>query len=161
MPRHSRRWEKYRRFLLINKYENKHGHMIISIYFALKATPTNMASLWCQQHIRESLQPPHQYRVAGSVPRRSSTSLSRVVVSNSRIRVPFREAEAATLPGWFSARQAISLWWALMVKGAEDVPGLVFERSWVMKGRSGLTLLASYSQRFERSWISWENCLPL
>lgn len=46
------------------------------------------------------------------------------------MRVPLREAEAATLPGWLSARQAISLWWALMVKGADDVPGLVLERSW-------------------------------
>ena len=72
----------------------------------------------------------YQYRVAGSVPRRSSTSLSRVVVSNRRMRVPFREADAATLPGWFSATHAISLWWALMVKGADDVPGLVLDRSW-------------------------------
>lgn len=44
--------------------------------------------------------------------------------------VPLREAEAATLPGWFSATQAISLWWALMVKGADDVPGLVLDKSW-------------------------------
>ena len=67
--------------------------------------------------------------MAGSVPLRSSTSLSLVVVSNRRMSVPLREADAATLPGWFNATQAISLWWALMVKGAEDVPGLVLERS--------------------------------
>lgn len=71
----------------------------------------------------------YQYRVAGSVPLRSSTSLSLVVVSNRRISVPLREAEAATLPGWLSATQAISLWWALMVKGADDVPGLVLDKS--------------------------------
>lgn len=67
--------------------------------------------------------------MAGSVPLRSSTSLSLVVVSNSRIRVPLRDADAATLPGWFSATQAISLWWALMVNGADDVPGLVLDKS--------------------------------
>lgn len=43
--------------------------------------------------------------------------------------VPLREADAATLPGWFSATQAISLWWALMVNGADEVPGLVLVRS--------------------------------
>lgn len=64
------------------------------------------------------------------MPLRSSTNLSLVVVSNKRMSVPLREAEAATLPGWFSATQAISLWWALMVKGADDVPGLVFDKSY-------------------------------
>lgn len=75
----------------------------------------------------------HQYNVAGSVPLRSSTSLSRVVVSKRRIKVPFCDAEATTLPGWFKAKQAISLWWALIVNGADDVPGFVFERSYEEK----------------------------
>lgn len=76
------------------------------------------------------------------MPLRSSTSLSLVVVSNRRISVPLREAEATTLPGWFSAMQAISLWWALMVKGADDVPGLVLDRSW----RKQYNLSITFSQ---------------
>lgn len=51
----------------------------------------------------------HQYRVAGSVPLRSSTSFSLDCVSKRRIRVPFWEAEATTVPGWFRDTQATSL----------------------------------------------------
>lgn len=51
----------------------------------------------------------HQYRVAGSVPLRSSTSFSLDWVSKRRIRVPFWEAEATTVPGWFRDTQATSL----------------------------------------------------
>ena len=61
--------------------------------------------------------------------------------------VPLREADAATLPGWFSATQAISLWWALMVKGADDVPGLVLDKSWSKH--------QFVHDRHFKQWIKW------
>lgn len=51
----------------------------------------------------------HQYKVAGSVPLRSSTSFSLDWVSKRRIRVPFWDADATTVPGWFRDTQATSL----------------------------------------------------
>lgn len=78
--------------------------------------------------------------------------------------VPLREADAATLPGWFSATQAISLWWALMVKGADDVPGLVLDKSYRKQKIIFLSTLArcvrvssAYNQLQAAALVAWKD----
>ena len=58
--------------------------------------------------VNRKLKVEHQYKVAGSEPRLSSTSNDRLMVSQTRISVPLSDAVATKVPWEFKAKQATS-----------------------------------------------------
>lgn len=130
-------------------------HVTIPIFYIYKF---GHRSLWPENNYLKSDLITHQYKVAGSAPRLSSTSKVLVWVSNTRMSVPcgstarikhmcikqnwnketmktaqtptFTEAVATWVPCWLMAKHASSPWCALIVNGAVDVSGCLFVRSW-------------------------------
>lgn len=94
----------------------------------------------------------NQYTVAGSEPRRSSTSKLLLLVSHTRIRVPFWEAVATLVPCWFNAKQPNSFLWADIHTGAVDIPISVLVKSYSKEKLLTYVICQIHTYKYDR-WI--------